>query len=308
MYMDIVYIILPVLVGAVIGYCTNYIAIKMLFRPRTAVRIGSWKLPFTPGVIPANQGRIARACGAAVGEKLVTGDDMSEALKSDELKNHILDKMTEKIVGTDHTLEYYLDRASGMIADGGDEAGSRKILDKINDGIADKIAESAGKLDYRQIIMETAGAAIIEKTQGTMAAMFINADTVASLADPVAEKMENYIRENGAEIAKPVIKEETDRLAGMHPALIIEDMLADEDSKGFIKRSIEVIYDKLSEDIFAGAVKHIDIASLVEKKINEMDVRELEDLVMSVMKNELQAVINLGALIGAVIGIVNIFI
>ena len=60
--------------------------------------------------------------------------------------------------------------------------------------------------------------------------------------------------------------------------------------------------------MLAGAVKHIDVSSLVEKKINEMDVRELEDLVLSVMKNELQAVINLGALIGAVIGTVNIFI
>lgn len=39
-----------------------------------------------------------------------------------------------------------------------------------------------------------------------------------------------------------------------------------------------------------------------------MDVRELEDLVISVMKNELQAVVNLGAVIGAVIGIINTFI
>ena len=31
-------------------------------------------------------------------------------------------------------------------------------------------------------------------------------------------------------------------------------------------------------------------------------------MVLSVMKNELQAIVNLGALIGAVIGIVNIFI
>ena len=35
---------------------------------------------------------------------------------------------------------------------------------------------------------------------------------------------------------------------------------------------------------------------------------ELEALVLSVMKQELQAVINLGALIGAVIGILNIFL
>ena len=39
-----------------------------------------------------------------------------------------------------------------------------------------------------------------------------------------------------------------------------------------------------------------------------MDARELEDLVLSVMKNELQAIVNLGAVIGAVIGVINIFI
>ena len=46
----------------------------------------------------------------------------------------------------------------------------------------------------------------------------------------------------------------------------------------------------------------------MEAKINSMDVKELEDLVMSVMKNELQTVVNLGALIGAIIGAVNILI
>jgi len=39
-----------------------------------------------------------------------------------------------------------------------------------------------------------------------------------------------------------------------------------------------------------------------------MEVSELEDLVMQVMKNELQTIVNLGALIGAVIGVINIFV
>ncbi|MBQ9708533.1 MAG: DUF445 family protein, partial [Firmicutes bacterium] len=30
------------LVGAVIGYFTNYLAVKMLFRPRHAIKIGGW--------------------------------------------------------------------------------------------------------------------------------------------------------------------------------------------------------------------------------------------------------------------------
>lgn len=305
--MDIVIMLLPVLVGAVIGYFTNYIAIKMLFRPRKAIKIGSWTLPFTPGVIPRNQARVARACGEAVGERLVTGEDMSEALRSSTLREHILDLMTGMVTETEHTIGYYLDKAAGA-AEAGDESGGSGVLEQINKAIADKFAASAGKLDYQTIIMDTAGVAILEKTQGTMAAMFINEERVQSLAGPIGEKMEEYIAEHGAEIALPVIREETARLAAMKPAEVLEDADITEEPSDFIRRTIGVIYDKLSEDVLAGAVKHIDVSSLVEKKINEMDVRELEDLVLSVMKNELQAVINLGALIGAVIGTVNIFI
>ena len=50
------------------------------------------------------------------------------------------------------------------------------------------------------------------------------------------------------------------------------------------------------------------VKEIIEEKINDMNVRELEDLVMTVMKNELQTIVNLGAVIGAVIGIINIFI
>ena len=49
--MDLTIIAGP-LIGAVIGYFTNYLAVKMLFRPRREIKIGSKTLPFTPGVIP----------------------------------------------------------------------------------------------------------------------------------------------------------------------------------------------------------------------------------------------------------------
>ena len=46
--MNIAYITGP-LIGGVIGYFTNYIAVKMLFYPRTEVRLFGHVLPFTPG-------------------------------------------------------------------------------------------------------------------------------------------------------------------------------------------------------------------------------------------------------------------
>ena len=66
--------------------------------------------------------------------------------------------------------------------------------------------------------------------------------------------------------------------------------------------------DRLIDDHAASLVGCIDVRGIVEAKNNEMNVRELEELVLSVMKNELQTVVNLGAVIGAIIGAVNIFI
>ena len=78
----------PVL-GAVIGYFTNYLAIKMMFRPLKPIKIGRYTLPFTPGIIPRGKARLAKALGDAVGERLLTQKDIEEALLSEEIKQKI---------------------------------------------------------------------------------------------------------------------------------------------------------------------------------------------------------------------------
>ena len=49
------------LIGGIIGYSTNYIAVKMLFRPLKPVKIGNYTLPFTPGIIPKRKDKLAEA-------------------------------------------------------------------------------------------------------------------------------------------------------------------------------------------------------------------------------------------------------
>ena len=56
----------------------------------------------------------------------------------------------------------------------------------------------------------------------------------------------------------------------------------------------------------AGTVmKQINITGIVEDKISNMPVEELEKLVLTVMKKELDVIVNLGAIIGALLGIFN---
>ncbi|MBN2789589.1 MAG: DUF445 family protein [Candidatus Delongbacteria bacterium] len=82
------YIMIPV-IGAIIGLFTNYLAIKMLFRPFKPIKFLGMTLPFTPGVIPKEHHRLAEKIGETVGEHLVTADSLHDLFKKDEVKNKI---------------------------------------------------------------------------------------------------------------------------------------------------------------------------------------------------------------------------
>ncbi len=70
--------IVPPIAGAIIGYFTNDIAIRMLFRPYLPVYVGKFRLPFTPGLIPLNQSRLAVKVSTIVMERLLTPDALQD--------------------------------------------------------------------------------------------------------------------------------------------------------------------------------------------------------------------------------------
>lgn len=71
------YITSPVL-GGIIGYFTNDLAIKMLFRPYKPWYIGGKQLPFTPGLIPRNQERLARNVSKTIMQSLLTPEELQK--------------------------------------------------------------------------------------------------------------------------------------------------------------------------------------------------------------------------------------
>lgn len=66
----------PPVAGGIIGYFTNDIAIKMLFRPYRAIYIGKRQLPFTPGLIPRNQERLAQRVSDTIMSSLLTPGEL----------------------------------------------------------------------------------------------------------------------------------------------------------------------------------------------------------------------------------------
>ncbi|MBE9259190.1 MULTISPECIES: DUF445 domain-containing protein [Aphanizomenonaceae] len=84
----------PPILGGLIGYYTNDIAIKMLFRPYKAVYIFGRKVPFTPGLIPSNQERLGQNIANAIMKSLLTPEEMQnlarKLLQPERLQGGIL--------------------------------------------------------------------------------------------------------------------------------------------------------------------------------------------------------------------------
>lgn len=87
-------IIIPPVAGSIIGYFTNDLAIKMLFRPYKPLYFFQKQLPFTPGLIPRNQERLATRVSDTIMSSLLTPDELQKLakrlLQTERVKSAIL--------------------------------------------------------------------------------------------------------------------------------------------------------------------------------------------------------------------------
>ena len=298
--MEILHYIAGPLLGAIIGYCTNWIAVKMLFKPLEPIKVFGRTLPFTPGVIPKNRGRIAAACGKAVGETLLTEDDLKAAFIGQQTKEKVTDALYEKMTAEEFT---------EMTVEGiGIEVIGEEKLDDVKGTVSayliERISKVLSEFDYCSVITDVGGRFVREKLNNPMISMMLNDNVIASFAAPAADSIREYIAGEGREKISEISTKEIDNICGMN----IGNTISSPDNKELIKTVIGEIYEKAVTKVIPLILHEINIGRIVEEKICSMDMKFVEELILSIMKNELDYVVRLGALIGLVIGTVNIFI
>ena len=298
--MEILHYIAGPLLGAIIGYCTNWLAVKMLFKPLEPIKVFGRTLPFTPGVIPKNRGRIAAACGKAVGETLLTEDDLKAAFIGQQTKEKVTDALYEKMTAEEFT---------EMTVEGiGIEVIGEEKLDDVKGTVSayliERISKVLSEFDYCSVITDVGGRFVREKLNNPMISMMLNDNVIASFAAPAADSIREYIAGEGREKISEISTKEIDNICGMN----IGNTISSPDNKELIKTVIGEIYEKAVTKVIPLILHEINIGRIVEEKICSMDMKFVEELILSIMKNELDYVVRLGALIGLVIGTVNIFI
>lgn len=296
--MDYSIIIRP-LIGAGIGYITNWIAVKMMFRPLHPIKLGKFTLPFTPGIIPKNQSKLAESIGNTISNNLLTDDDFKKVLLSDDIKNNIISSINNYL----NSLSENQNSINSLICNYIEESKYINIMNTIEVNISNSIYNTVLEANLGTLISEQIEIAAKEKLKGSMLGILSGNAILSSFIPNINEKLDEYIKVNGQALIQEMVKKELNK----YTSKTLSDFATSTMSLNFNLKSIIInIYEKIINDKISDFLKTINISKIVTEKINSMDVLELEKLLLNIMKKELNALVNLGALIGFILGFLNL--
>ncbi len=288
-------LLFSILMGALIGYGTNTLAVEMLFRPFSPKYIGKWRLPFTPGLIPKEQARIADSLGDLIENELFSLQVVSEALDTPETKEAIagwLDQLFSSMAASEKTPRELLIEALSQE----EYVQKREELSALLCTYLVKKATDAklGESFARQLSRRT-DAKIPFLPTGSLEDMYVN--TLGKLIDRELEKnlpqviQDHVYKEAGAFLGTPLsatLKKHEQTLPKLKNSLMSLIHAA--------------ILSALPQLLGSGEIKR-----LVVKRINALDPKDLNVLLKGLMKKELAAIEWLGALLGGILGAVTYF-
>lgn len=333
--MELTYIARP-LVGAVIGYITNDIAIRMLFRPHQPKFVFGIRIPFTPGIIPKEKGRIAEALGNSISTNLMNQEVLEKNLLSDDMIEKLergIDEFFTAQKGNQETVHQFLSHflSSEEIATASKSVNQELttlIHHKLSDStLGTKIAHIAVShvMQKMQNFGSTIGDTLKEGGIGTgggigkmisrgfetlfgKQAKDTASEFISALAEPVelalGKNINEMLQNNSKEIVENLIGNEIEHLMDCP----MSSLLSDKDEQiEQAKHSVLSLYRTVIKEHLPKILETINVSKMIENRINEMDMNETETIIFQVMDKELKAIVWLGALLGMIMGCVNLF-
>ena len=248
------YLIIRPIIGAGIGYITNWIAVKMLFRPLNPVKIGKFTLPFTPGIIPKNKERIAISIGNAISENLLTEDSLRSTLLSEEKKLEIKQSIEAYLKNNNETIGNILTSYIPQETLG-------EIENSISINITDSIFTSIKDVNIGNIISNQIMNIVSEKLKGSILGMLGGKSVMASFGPEIAEGINYYVDTNGKELISSIVTNEIIKIENKK----ISDLSNDINKTNIDLTSIIMsIYETVILEKLPSLLKTINISKLFQ--------------------------------------------
>jgi uncharacterized membrane protein YheB (UPF0754 family) len=137
-------LVLPPIVGGLIGYFTNDLAINMLFRPYKTLYIFDKRVPFTPGLIPRNQEKLAKRVSDTIMNSLLTPEE--------------LQKLAQKLLATERVkggIYWLLQLALQQIKEDKQQKTAKILADILRDLFGDSLPKLLKALSRKDNLLES---------------------------------------------------------------------------------------------------------------------------------------------------------
>ncbi|TDM42838.1 DUF445 family protein [Macrococcoides canis] len=203
------------LIGSLIGGFTNFIAIKMLFRPFEPKFLFGKQLPFTPGLIPKRRNELSLKIGEMVTHHLLTPEVFKEKLmtpQTEQLLKRMLNKQVQDLKEGQYSIDDFAQRFNIDITN----VAESKVHNKVDQLLQEKIetyqSESIeallpqGLKDKIDSKVEEAPELIIEKLRA-----YVNSD---SGYNDIMQMIDRFFMEKG-------------RLVSMIQMFMTQEMIAE---------------------------------------------------------------------------------
>lgn len=280
-------------IGALIGYVTNDIAIRMLFRPHRAFYILGRRLPFTPGIVPRRKDQLAEILGRAIVEKFFNADDL-EIIFTTGIADSVADALVSLL------------RSEVTPAQIAEDAAAHESVEKLEEELCVRI-QAAVCLGGLPETIAREGVNMASRLLGDGAASQALAGGIGANIEPaLAKEIENFVIEHGREHILPLIRAEAARLGGTSLSELTAQLAGDDSAA--LHETLKRLYLRFMSRRVRPIVESIDVGGMITEKIVLMTSEEVEDLVLTVVRRELHLVVLFGAFVGAIIGAVNIFL
>lgn len=150
--------LLPPVIGAIIGWFTNKVAIWMLFNPKKEKRVFGLRVPFTPGLIPRDQILIAKSLGTMIEEKLINSEEIDIRITKEEINGKIkelMDKAVEKNMG----------KLAFLIPEMAMNQVKKFLAPKISELVKDELFNLLNLINFKQIVEDKVSSFPIEELE-----------------------------------------------------------------------------------------------------------------------------------------------
>jgi len=301
-------LLVPPIAGAVIGFVTNVVAIRMLFRPLKEIRVLGIKLPFTPGILPRQRGRLAQSIGAMVERELITPEIVRERLS----RNDVREKIGQALL---HLTKTILDKTPGELLASSEFITPDKIsfaveklypsltsvvVDFLRRDVIRRELESKGRIFLRNVFLKL----------NAFQRFFISAGqydlTLEQKMPEIIEELISSAKEmlSDDRVKKTLTGAVTSSFSGItgQGKKIGELLNINEDGK---KKLDNFLFEKLMSAADAqieSILATVNIKALVSDRIDSLDMLRVERIILDVMADQFKWINIFGGILGFLIG------